>query len=76
MLLLISHRLSSIQDVENIILLKNGRIAEQGSHAELMARNAEYASLYRMQAQKYHQTGFVDCHDPDDALSHLQKGEA
>lgn len=76
MLLLISHRLSSIQDVENIILLKNGRIAEQGRHADLMALNAEYASLYRMQAQKYHQTSFVDCHDPDDALSHLQKGEA
>jgi len=52
-LLLISHRLSSIQDVQKILLLKNGRIAEQGTHGELMAQNGEYASFYRMQAEKY-----------------------
>lgn len=52
-LLLISHRLSSIQDVQKILLLKNGRITEQGTHGELMAQNGEYASFYRMQAEKY-----------------------
>jgi len=52
-LLLISHRLSSVQDMKKIIVLKNGRITEQGSHAGLMEANGEYAALYRMQAEKY-----------------------
>ncbi len=52
-LFLISHRLSSIQDMAKIIVLKNGRIAEVGTHDKLLAANGTYAALYRMQAEKY-----------------------
>ena len=52
-LFLISHRLSSMHDMDRIILLKNGRLTEQGTHDELMAAGGEYAQLYQMQAQKY-----------------------
>ncbi len=59
-LLLISHRLSSIQDMEKIIVLKNGHISEQGTHATLMAQNGEYAALYHMQAEKYRTENGID----------------
>ena len=52
-LLLISHRLSAVQDMEKIIVLRDGRISELGTHSRLMEAGGEYASLYRMQAEKY-----------------------
>ncbi|MDO4354967.1 MAG: ABC transporter ATP-binding protein [Clostridia bacterium] len=47
---IIAHRLSTIKDSDVIILLEDGHIVEQGSHAELMAQNGRYASMYRTQA--------------------------
>ncbi len=47
--IIISHRVSSIQESDHIVYIDNGRIAEQGSHAELMALNGSYAALYRRQ---------------------------
>ena len=52
-LFFISHRLSSVRDADIVFYLKNGRIQERGSHSELMSRNGEYASLYRLQAENY-----------------------
>ena len=52
-LLLISHRLSSVQDMKKIIVLKDGRITEQGTHDALMEAEGEYAALYHMQAEQY-----------------------
>ena len=46
----IAHRLSTIHNADQIIVVDHGRIAEQGTHAELMARNGIYAKLIEMQS--------------------------
>ncbi len=48
--ILITHRLASIQQVNRIFLLHQGRLAEQGSHEELLAAGGHYARLYNLQA--------------------------
>ncbi len=47
---IIAHRLSTIRDSDIIFLLDQGRIAEQGSHEQLMALNGQYAAMYRTQS--------------------------
>lgn len=51
--LIISHRLSCVQDAQRILFLDNGRIAEQGTFTQLMERKGKYADMYRMQAEVY-----------------------
>jgi ATP-binding cassette subfamily B protein len=47
--ILISHRVSTIQNADEIVVLHDGEIAERGTHAELLARNGFYTELYNKQ---------------------------
>ncbi|GAB5490690.1 MAG: ABC transporter ATP-binding protein [Phototrophicaceae bacterium] len=51
--LLISGRFSTIRMADAIAVMKNGAIVEYGTHDDLLAKNGEYARLYRVQAEQY-----------------------
>ena len=51
--LLISHRFSTVRMADRIVVLENGRIAEEGHHDQLMARDGRYAQMFDMQASSY-----------------------
>jgi ATP-binding cassette subfamily B protein len=47
--ILISHRVSTVQNAWRIFVLEHGEVVEQGTHAELIARGGYYAGLYQKQ---------------------------
>ena len=49
--ILIAHRLASVRFADRIIVLEGGRIAEEGTHAQLLERGGRYAHLYHLQFQ-------------------------
>ena len=51
-MLIVAHRLSTIQHADNIILLSQGRILEQGTHQELLQNHGRYYQLYTLQYEK------------------------
>ena len=46
---LIAHRLSTVKDADSIVVLEEGKIVEQGTHAELLKTSGVYAELYGSQ---------------------------
>ncbi|SES97071.1 ABC transporter ATP-binding protein [Stigmatella erecta] len=53
MAILISHRFSTVRMADRILVLRDGRISEEGSHEQLMARGGGYAAMYELQASRY-----------------------
>jgi ATP-binding cassette, subfamily B, bacterial len=53
MAVLISHRFSTVRMADRIIVLRNGKVEEQGSHEELLAKHGLYDELFTMQAAGY-----------------------
>ena len=51
-MLMVAHRLSTIQHADNIIVLSHGKIVEQGNHAELLKQQGKYYQLYTLQYNK------------------------
>ncbi len=51
--IIISHRFSTVRNADMIIVLDNGKIVEEGSHTELLAKDGVYANAYKLQAKGY-----------------------
>lgn len=50
---IIAHRISSVRKADQILMLEDGRIAERGTHAELLQKNGVYAALFRDQTRDF-----------------------
>ena len=53
MTLLVTHRFSTVAAADLVVVLDKGRVAEVGTHTELMAAGGHYAELYELQARGY-----------------------
>jgi ATP-binding cassette subfamily B protein len=53
MALFISHRFSTVRMADRIVVLENGKIAEEGSHDQLASRGGRYAEMFELQAASY-----------------------
>lgn len=50
---IISHRFSTVRRADQIVVIEHGQVVERGSHDELMAQSGRYASMFRLQAQRF-----------------------
>ena len=60
--IVIAHRLSTIEKADRIVVMQKGRIAEIGTHRELLEKNGVYANLYRIQFAPEAESGTPDHH--------------
>lgn len=49
-MIVIAHRLSTIAHADNILVMKEGKVIEQGTHRELLAQNSEYKAMWEKQS--------------------------
>ena len=52
--LVIAHRLSTVVDADQILVMDHGKIVERGTHRELLAQNLVYAQMWNLQKQEEH----------------------
>ncbi len=57
--IIISHRFSTVRNAQKIYVIDDGKIAEQGSHEELMKLNGRYAEAFKLQAEGYQANGKI-----------------
>ena len=74
--LLISHRFSSVRSADRILVMKQGRLVEQGDHAALMAQDGLYAELYNLQAAATLAGRTVEAPEPEAAEPEPAEAEA
>jgi ATP-binding cassette subfamily B protein len=58
--ILISHRFSTVRRADRIVVLDKGRVVEEGTHAELVAKRGRYARLFALQAARYRDDDFEE----------------
>lgn len=52
-LILVSHRLSGVKDMDRIVFMEHGEVTEIGTHQELMKQSGKYAEMFKIQAERY-----------------------
>ena len=50
---IVSHRLAAVRHADRIVVLEGGRVVEDGSHGQLMARGGGYAEMFNLQASRF-----------------------
>ncbi|MCL2816000.1 MAG: ABC transporter ATP-binding protein/permease, partial [Oscillospiraceae bacterium] len=58
--IIIAHRLSTLRDVDKLIVIENGKMTESGTHSELISKKGAYFNLYKMQAQALKSIGIEE----------------
>jgi ATP-binding cassette subfamily B protein len=51
--ILVSHRFNTVRRADRIVVIADGRVVQEGSHVELMAAGGRYATMYRLQADRF-----------------------
>ncbi|MPM68174.1 Lipid A export ATP-binding/permease protein MsbA [bioreactor metagenome] len=49
--IIIAHRLSTLRDADNLIVIENGKMTESGTHTELLLKKGTYSKLYKLQLE-------------------------